>query len=293
MDSDTPALLPKRKWRLYVLLAAIVCLPFSCMVRLPAKPYGDLQKTLTSRDGNSFKLTLWSAARLINGPFFDGSSMYVQHDQTSAKLHSGDFGSGLGHVFLDPNRDFAFVVRRFEGGRSGGVMIDLRDGSMTRQSRAPDLTGWTEYPWHTRFEQLNRDQLHQRLLSGNSADVDAAKRELQIRGVVLSDLKVFASAFNDHRLAYDERHRLAYELTQFEGDVPERVVATVAEGLNDPSREINLSAAFVLGAIASDAPESVDIWYGGSERLFAKKYDRYVPRFRDWWASRKPAGEDR
>lgn len=263
------------------------------MARWPARQYGGLQVTVTSNDGNDLTLTLWSAPRVIKGPFMSDSSMYVRHDDTWAKVHNGDFGSSVGSVFVSPSGDRAFVERKFEGGRSGGILVNLQDGNMKDQSRSPDLEGWQQRNWHSRFEQLNRGQLHQRLLSGKAEDVATAKYEIEVRTITSADLPVIAAAFVDSRLPDDLRHRLVFRLTRYEGDVPEAVLATIAQGLYDKSPRLNLSAAYALGEIADDAPESVDILTGGSAVRRRRKHDRYVPVYRDWWKTRDRSAEGR
>lgn len=293
VGSPSPTAGHRKKWRWGVVILAIVSSPLSCTLRWPPKRYGDWQKSVTDNNGNTFTLTLWSRARVVKGPFFDGSSMYVRLNETWGKVDDGEFGSAVGQVFVAPSRDFAFVERRLEGGRSGGVMIDLSNGSMEHRSASPDLSDWTSHSWHTRFELENREELHQQLLSGRTADVETAKRELEIRGITSDDLPTLAHAFLDTRLPNDLRHHLVFQLTKYDGAVSESVLATIAKGLDDRDRQINLSAAFALGEITPDAPESVDIWYGGSEEMFRRKYDRYVPAFRDWWQSRAQASEER
>jgi hypothetical protein len=212
--------------------------------------------------------------------------MYVRHQDDWAKVHGGSFGEAVGGLYVSPQAKAAFVERRFEGGSAGGVLIDLDSGRMQHVWASPDLTAWNEHSWHTQFEHFSRDELHKALGSGDPRRAETAKRELEIRGVESRDLPALASAFMDGRLPETLRHHMVFVIVEYEGHASEDVIATIAKGLNTPEPAHNLSAAWALGELAEDAPMTVDIYYGGSEKVLQEKHRRYVPLFRAWWESR-------
>jgi hypothetical protein len=97
----------------------------------------------------------------------------------------------------------------------------------------------------------------------------------------------YMARFLDARLSSDVRHHAGFQLTRCPAPHSEEIIALVAGQLDSEDPKMQLSAAWILGEIAPDAPTKVDIWYGGRRDLFLKKYEANVPLFRNWWKARK------
>jgi hypothetical protein len=294
--------------------------------RRPARPLG-FQKTILSAENESITLTVWSAERILKFPFFDGSSAYVHYGESKLLIHDGSFGYAVGGILVSPDQTQVIVERNFEGGLTSGLLIDLR----TRKAREwslfsnnPVVTGWTRHRWHTRFETLDRGQLHEQLRSGVLEDTKTAVAELRVRGFQEMDWPNFARVFADAQLPLDCRRQVRWSLvhdrpTQVLPEIvtstcglvgglsgqgpllaastlfPSRTevhsletIALVATVLDDQNPDAQLSAAWALGEIAPDAPAKVDFsWHHGGRSLFWAKHREYVPLFQAWWKDRQ------
>ena len=97
----------------------------------------------------------------------------------------------------------------------------------------------------------------------------------------------YVEAFTDLRLSPEARHHAGFYLTRCPSPHPEEIIALVAGELDSKHPEVQLSAAWVLGEIAPDAPAKFDIWWGGNRKVFWEKYRTNVPRYQRWWSARR------
>lgn len=115
----------------------------------PAKPVK--QCVVRRADGSQVVVKLWRADPVIGLPFFDEPGRWVQYNDGWCRLHpSHAFGYGVGPILVSPDRTCLLVSRRFEGGLSRGVRIDLESGAMTEihtDIGSLEAKGWQATKW--------------------------------------------------------------------------------------------------------------------------------------------------
>jgi hypothetical protein len=138
------------------------------------------------------------------------------------------------------------------------------------------------------FKKMSRAELHAKISNGDSGEAEFAINELLRRGCEAADRAVLASAFSDARLTGEARHVAGVALTIIPPPHPEEIIAAVARELESRNPDMQLSAAWILGEIAPDAPARFEINWGHRGReLFWEKYRANVPRFQHWWKARQ------
>jgi hypothetical protein len=138
------------------------------------------------------------------------------------------------------------------------------------------------------LRKLSREELHKRVLGTDEEDTFLALRELRLRRFNDDDRAAFAGAFGDVSLPARARHLAGVGLTGCPPPHPEEVISLVAMELDSDNPDVRLSAAWVLGKIAPDAPTRFDIAWGHGRRVMTpEKYRAYVPLFQRWWKTRR------
>lgn len=279
-----------------------------------------MRRTVTDPRGQSHTLRIWEADRIIKLPFFDGPSAYVEFDSKKYKIHSGDFGFGVGGIYVSPDRNQIVVGRGFEGGETSGLLIDLSTRSVKERdllADGPALPGWQELSWQTALEGLTRAELHTQLACGDHSKVVAASEELEARGFEMSDWLAMAKIFADPDQPVRIRGMLGFFLvhqreeqmdhwrrdahfgsTTMPGvpqgspdfdygpidlDWPSEIVLLVASALNADDSEVAATAAMALATMLPDAPDRAKARNTTYETT-------YVEPYKKWWADRVRRG---
>jgi hypothetical protein len=140
------------------------------------------------------------------------------------------------------------------------------------------------------FPTLSRDELHQRLASGDLEVVVAACLALEKRGLNDADCAVIAATIADTRLSIRTRRFAGLCLMGSSIPLTDEILSPIANELDRNDPEVQVMAAELLSQLAADSPEKFEVGFLPKHAGWIKDWEKYrakVPLFQQWWKTRK------
>jgi hypothetical protein len=171
------------------------------------------------------------------------------------------------------------------------LKIDLQTQGITRVNDVQNklkLDGWELLLWPTGKEAMTADQLVE-ILNGPDGEAHVATDELLIRARESDDWLTYTRLLIDPRINAELRFPLALNLSLYgKRYVSHEVLGSIAQGLNDPDPQTQLSAAALLSRYAANPPGKYVRFRRVSDPEFSAEHMKHVPLFRKWWVAGTP-----